>query len=151
MIEKIETMKKPLAELATVLNAFKSEAVQLRILDHVLNVPAVDDTPRVRSRRSARRAKAQTYSPVPNGGARSSATKKRAASGAGAPATLSQLLSGTFFNKDRTINDLIEHCRVNLARTFKPNEFSGKLARLVRSGQLTRKKNADKQYEYRKP
>ena len=54
-------------------------------------------------------------------------------------------------NKPRTINDLIEHCKHNLARTFKANEFSGKLGRMVRNSELTRKKNTDKQYEYKKP
>jgi hypothetical protein len=75
---------------------------------------------------------------------------KNAPAGAGAVATLTQLLAGNFFDKPRTINDIIEHCKHNLARTFKPNEFSGKLARMVRNGALTRKKNADKQYEYKK-
>src|SRR6266508_7025079 len=77
--------------------------------------------------------------------------KAKAPGGTGAVATLSQLASGTFFDKPRTIKDLIDHCKHNLARTFKANEFSGKLGRMVRNGELTRKKNADKQYEYKKP
>lgn len=36
MIQKLDTIKKQLSELAAVLNAFKSEAVQLRVLDFVL-------------------------------------------------------------------------------------------------------------------
>jgi len=35
-IENIQDKKKYLAELATVLNSFKSEAVQLRLLEHLL-------------------------------------------------------------------------------------------------------------------
>jgi hypothetical protein len=77
--------------------------------------------------------------------------RRKASSGIGAVATLSQLLSGNFFDKPRTIKDVIDHCKHNLARTFRANEFSGKLGRMVRDHELTRKKNADKQYEYKKP
>ena len=152
MIEKLDSIKKQLGELATVLNAFKSEAVQLRVLDFVLGEESPDEsgekpastrTPRKsRGRRSATQKNADRVGP---------AKRKKAPSGTGAPATLTQLLPGTFFDKPRTINDMIEHCRHNLARTFKANEFSGKLGRMVRNGELIRKKNADKQYEYKKP
>ncbi len=151
MIDKLDSIKKQLAELATVLNAFKSEAVQLRLLDFLLGEQSIekpDEIPgRTRSSKKLRSRRAAT--PAREG---ASAKKgKKAPSGTGAPATLTQLLSTTFFDKPRTINDIIEHCKNNLARTFKANEFSGKLGRMVRTGELTRKKNADKQYEYKKP
>jgi hypothetical protein len=152
MIEKFVGMKKQLSELATVLSAFKSEAVQLRILDLVFGEHPPEDMAdqpaddkalgRVRVRRAPKKKKVDAVAP---------SKKKKASAGTGAPATLTQLLLGNFFDKPRTINDIIEHCKHNLARTFKANEFSGKLGRMVRNGELTRKKNADKQYEYRKP
>lgn len=152
MIEKFDGIKKQLSGLATVLNAFKSEAVQLRILDLVFgeqtpeekaDQPADDKTPgRVRARRTPKKKKTDAVAPN---------KKKKAPAGTGAPATLTQLLSGNFFDKPRTIKDIIEHCKHNLARTFKANEFSGKLGRMVRNDELIRKKNADKQYEYKKP
>lgn len=151
MMEKLESIKKQLSELASVLNAFKSEAVQLRILDLVLGEQSAeeDDSPRRISKKTVR-AKIKS-APKAHGTGNSAPTKKYAASGTGAPATLSQLLVGNFFDKPRTINDVIDHCKHNLARSFKANEFSGKLGRMVRVGELTRKKNADKQYEYKKP
>ena len=54
-------------------------------------------------------------------------------------------------SKPKTIGDIVKHCEHNMARKFKQNEFSGKLARLVRDGVLKRGKNADGQYEYKKP
>jgi hypothetical protein len=150
MIEKFDGLKKRLSELATVLNAFKSEAVQLRILDLVFGEQApleiadqLTDDETTRKVRIRRMPKKKTD-------AAARQKKKIAPAGTGAPATLTQLLSGNFFDKARTINDIIEHCKHNLARTFKANEFSGKLGRMVRTGELTRKKNADKQYEYKK-
>jgi hypothetical protein len=153
MMENFESMKRQLSELATVLNAFKSESVQLRILDFVLGDQSAGDIfsprgdDRTTGRAGTRRApkkKRVNIKAIPDKG-------KKAPAGTGAVATLTQLLAGNFFDKPRTINDIIEHCKHNLARTFKANEFSGKLGRMVRERELTRKKNADKQYEYKKP
>jgi hypothetical protein len=138
-----------LSELATVLNAFKSESVQLRILDLVLGDLSVEKAPvnkRIAGKGRTRQALKKKKSDEATQGKR-----RKASSGTGAVATLTQLLVGNFFDKPRTIKDLIDHCRDNLARTFRANEFSGKLGRMVRNHQLTRKKNADKQYEYKKP
>jgi hypothetical protein len=156
-MENFDDLKKQLSELAAVLNEFKSEAVQLRILDFVLRreTEQIDrmnesDEPSHKPKRKHRSpgtgtgAGAELKAPPPE-------RKRRGAVGTGAPATLVQLLSDNFFDQPRTINDLIEHCKHNLARTFKANEFSGKLGRMVRKGELTRKKNAEKQYEYKKP
>ena len=74
----------------------------------------------------------------------------RKASGTGAVAMLARIYDEGFFSEVRTINDIVEHCGTNLARKIKSNEVSGKLGRMVRDGDLTRKKNKDGQYEYKK-
>lgn len=152
MMETFEGMRKQLSELASVLNEFKSEAVQLRILDLVLAGEPTDgaeDQPA--PRKTARRVQMRGTTKPQNASSARPGKRKKAPSGTGSPSTLTQLLSGTFFDKARTINDIIEHCKHNLARTFKANEFSGKLGRMVRNNELTRKKNTDNQYEYKKP
>ncbi len=152
MMETFLAMKKQLSELASVLNEFKSETVQLRILDLVLGTePPTDATGRQRGPNPGRGARARRAGKVKDTDSSAAGKRKKAPSGTGAPATLNQLLAGNFFDKPHTINDIIEHCKQNLARTFKANEFSGKLGRMVRNGELTRKKNADHQYEYKKP
>lgn len=153
-IEDIQDKKKYLAELATVLNSFKSEAVQLRLLEHLLGDIGVDEgqvQPNGNPKSSPRRRPKQPKPSADNGGSGSPAKKKSAASGPGAVATVAQLVEGDFFKKPRTIGDILEHCKHNLARSFKANEISGKLGQLVRSKQLTRAKNADHQYEYKRP
>jgi hypothetical protein len=152
-IEDIDGKKKQLTELASVLNSFKSEAVQLRLLDHLLGGAQVgeDQPPQgSNSRPPSRRRKQPKKSDVKGEGS-SQAKKKQSAPGNGPNATVTQLLTGDFFKKSRTIGNIVEHCKHNLARSFKANEISGKLAQLVRAGQLTRVKNAEKQYEYKKP
>lgn len=150
-MDNFENLKKHITELAGILNQFKSEAVQLRILDLVLDdqYPEKTKTKRVDEnirKPVRRRPKVRKTIGVPD----TSSKSKKAPSGAGAVAALTQLTQGSFFAEPRTINDVIEHCKHNLARTFKANEFSGKLGRLVRDGVLTRKKNSDNQYEYKK-
>jgi hypothetical protein len=152
VIENFDGLKKQLSDLAPVINGFKSEAVQLRLLEFVLGEGAAsgksdrteDDKGSQKSERKRRRLTTKKASPETSG------KRKIAPSGAGAVAALTDLLSGPFFSKPRTINDIVQECKLNRARTFKPNEFSGKLARLVRTGALTREKNADKQYQYKK-
>ena len=141
MIEKLANMKKQLADLATVLNTFKSEAVQLRLLEFLLGrqsneMPGRTRSPRARNKTGKRKtAKKQKKSPRRIGG----------------QAALTNLLSMSFFDKPRTIKDIVKYCKQKFGRTFKPTDFSGKLSRLAATGELVRKKNAKNKYEYKKP
>ena len=74
--------------------------------------------------------------------------KKSRSGGQGAQATLNELVSSSFFDKPKTIGDIVSHCEAKLARRFKSNEFSGVLARLTWQGVLDRDKNTDNQYAY---
>ncbi len=154
MIDDFDNVKKELTELATVLNIFKSEAVQVRIVEFLLgtNESAVDDKRPARSpsARPKRKTKRKTAEKVAT---KDATTKPRraATSGPGPTALLSQLLATDFFNSPRTIGDIVEHCKHNFARTIKPNDISGKLGRLTRDQTLSRSKNSDNQYEYVTP
>jgi hypothetical protein len=152
-IENLTELKKQLIDLASVLNTFKSESVQLRLLEYILGeVSTSDKPPEQESRKTpAKRHRKQSKPSADKIANAPSLKKKAAASGSGAVATVVQLLEGVFFKKPKTINDIITHCKDHLARTFKANEFSGKLGQLTRTKQLKRAKNADKQYEYQKP
>ncbi|MCF1457190.1 MAG: hypothetical protein LPH21_06380 [Shewanella sp.] len=150
MIKNFDKIKEQLKELSGVINSFKSEAVQLRIVELVFrladeqenNEEQVTEQPPKSKRKKKRSAPKKSATPT-----KTSNTPKRA-SGDGAPATLTKLVEQGFFSKPKSIKDIVEHCEHNLARKFKSNEFSGKLARLVRDGTLKRSKNTDNQYEY---
>lgn len=66
----------------------------------------------------------------------------------GAMAALTQLYDADFFSSTRSSGTIIQHLKQNLGRTYKPNEMSPPLLRYLRSGKLSRTKNADNQYEY---
>ena len=154
MIDDFDNVKKELIELATVLNTFKSEVVQVRIVELLLgtNESAVDEesparSPSVRPKRKTKRKTAKKVAKKDT-----AAKPRRAATGGtGASAMLSRLLDGDFFTSPKTIGDIVEHCKHNFARTIKPNDISGKLARLTRDQKLSRSKNSDGKYEYVKP
>jgi len=151
MIKNFEEVKKQLAELSEVVNKFKSEAVQLRIVDLVFAGGSMhdeerdvfdgrsDEPPR---KRSPKKRKAATSSPPAKG-----ENKRARATGKGPKATLEKFIGEGFFNQKRTIGAVVEHCELK-AHHFKNNELSGPLGRLVRDNKLTRTKNAESQYEY---
>lgn len=151
MIENFENVKRQLAELSSIINSFKSEAVQLRIIELILGTPAKkkgqsaeEDINSTRKRQKRRRK------PALKKEGEGEPIKKKATAGTGAYATINQLATTDFFETPKTIGDIIQHCDTNLARRFKPNQLSGKLARMVRDQELKREKNVDGQYEYKK-
>lgn len=152
MIKNFETVKAQLSELSSVINLFKSEAVQLRIIELVLGVSQTTNPTDEGGAASATDKKASRLQKTQSvdGERKKDSKKKKVVAGTGAVSALTELASTTFFDKPRTINDIIEHCKHKLARSFKANEFSGKLGRMVRNEELTRQKNAEKQYEYKK-
>lgn len=146
MIHNFEEIKKQLNELSSVINSFKSEAVQLKIIEMVFSrvssSTAVVHSPPI----SPISAKRRNKSPIT--AAHGEKQSSRVSSGSGAVATLMKTFELGFFNQPRTINAILQHCETNLARKIRANEISGKLGRMVRSNQLRRAKNSDGQYEY---
>lgn len=150
-MQRLSEIKSDLSELATLLNQFKSEAVQLKILELVFGSvltknhrsPVVEQPSPLKS---ASRRKRKAGNPAP-----AQESSKKPAAGKGALATLGGLVASGFFKEHRTIGNIIDHSKVNLARGFKANELSGPLVRMVRNGELIRQKNNDAQYEYKQP
>jgi len=150
MIKNFDVIKEQLKELAGIINSFKSEAVQLRLIELIFeaaercsdaessgDAPGNEGGPR-------RRARGQAAKPPA-----AAANQKGKGSGRpGGKAMLDRLLGEGFFKKPKTINQLVEHCEHNLAFKYKQSDFSGPLARLTRDGRLKRTKNTDNQYEY---
>ena len=154
MIKNFVTVKKQLRELSSVINSFKSEAVQLRIIELIFGIMPEEEVqdednpkdikPKAKKAKRKKKAlsKSSDSSPKPR--------KNSVTAGTGSMAILTKLVEGKFFSKPKTIGDIVKHCDTALARKFKANDFSGRLARMTRDGKLTRKKNKDKQYEYTK-
>jgi hypothetical protein len=157
MIKDFEAVKKQLEELAGVVNAFKSEAVQLRIVELLLQgldesssrPRAVQEHGEFTSRRPPRRRRKKVSRTSSDDSERTAkGSKARGSTRPGGMATLTKLVDDGFLKKPQTLKKIVEHCDLNLALKYKQSDFSGPLARFVRDGKLRRTRNADKQYEY---
>lgn len=150
MIKNFDVIRGQLKELAGVINSFKSEAVQLRLIELVFaaaeggsDEEAGEGAPAKQSRPRRRARKKPGKSP-----AAAATTKAKGSGRPGGKAMLDRLHGEGFFKKPKAIKQLVEHCEHNLAFKYKQSDFSGPLGRLTRDGKLKRTKNADKQYEY---
>ena len=152
MFQNFEEVKRQLSELSEVINKFKSEAAQLRIVEIVLGDGSyhgkVDDGRNDEPEVSVKPRRRKTSGSKPMSKAETNASsekpsKKSRSSGDGAVSTLNDLVDGSFFKTLKTISSIVTHCEEKLARRFKANDFSGKLGRLTRQGVLDRNKNID--------
>jgi hypothetical protein len=161
VIEQFDTVREQLAQLAPIINSFKSEAVQLRLVELILgtaparNPTAPTGTPegavspagtRPRASGGVRRRRKATSSTdaVPS--------KPRGTSGkVGAGTTLNELIATGYFKQPKLIGDMVAHSTDKLARPHKASDFSPMLVRAVRDKKLVRDKNTQGQYEYKAP
>ena len=145
MIKNFDVIKEQLKELADVINGFKSEAVQVRLIELVFGASSAEE--------SGEGVQAERASPSRRR-ARQKATPTRQKKGAprgrrpGGRVMLDSLHSEGFFKKPRTINDVVDHCKSDHAFSYKQTDFSGPLGRMTRDHKLKRVKNTNKQYEY---
>ena len=154
MIKNFDQIKRQLSELAPAINSFKSEAVQLRVVELILRGGAQADDPQAEdadgeasSASSARRGR-RRKSAEPATAKGEAKSRPKAVGRLGGLRMLGQLVGNGFFKKQRTIGDIVDHCGTNLAMQYKQTDFSGPLIRFVHDGKLKRVKNKDQQYEY---
>ena len=149
MINIPASLKKDLGQLAGVLNQFKSEAVQVKLLDQFLtgSVPTVQAAPMATATISAPARRGRP----PGTGAKKQAAVRgpgRKRSKVGATGALNQLMDSGFFKAHRTIADVTEACKNKLGLEIAVTNLSGPLMRFVAEKKLVRAKNKDEKFEY---
>lgn len=159
MIKNFEEVKKQLSELSEVINQFKSEQVQLKLVELVFKGTwlandedkASSEHPAIKRAAGGRKRKAKAAAPPEShGGAatKPAKSKTRSKAGTGPTATLRELLAEGYFKEKKTIGQIVNHCETKMARSLKSNEISPHLRRLVQEKSLTRSRNDENQYEY---
>ena len=155
MLKNIELIKTQLSELASVINLYKSEAVQLKIVELVFkHATTGDSTDIVEEDESGLKRRRKRTQKVKTEGTgqrtqKIAAPAKKKSSRLGAAAALQRLLDTGFFKTKRKMADIVNHCRTKLASPLKNTALSGPLARFVHDGKLDRDTNKeDGQYEY---
>lgn len=142
MSKHIEKLKKQLVEVAEVVNSFKSEAVQVRIIDRLLEVmiesEKVDAEGVEMFGKKARKLRIEDEGGTVSGRKKPGATK-----------ILNQLLNTDFFDSQRSISSIANYCKEQYDSDFKTSELSGILLKLANENKLRRERsNENNRFEY---
>lgn len=152
MMKDFTKTAEQLKELASILNEFKSEAVQVKLVEMLfaggVEAQPEPETPVVAVvKKAGRPPKAKTAAPV---AAPLRTTRKRSTTRPGPSVILKQLIENNFFTDNRTIGDVVDYCMKMYNYEYKSTDLSGTLAKLAKDGVLKREKNPQSnQFEYR--
>ncbi|MDT3402404.1 hypothetical protein [Mucilaginibacter terrae] len=139
MSKQTEKLKKQLVEISDVINAFKSEAVQVKIIDRLLDT--MMDWDKEGDDHFARKTMRlqQDDNHRPNGGVRKP----------GATKVLNQLLQTDYFDQPHSIADIATYCKDQYDSDFKTSELSGILLKLANESKLRRERSEENnRFEY---
>lgn len=158
MIKDFETVKNQLKELSEVINNFKSEAVQLRIIELIFKGVKVKDPQDIEEEEEEEEIEKEIKTDLkPKKKAKNKKTEsddkgtKKTGAGKSTPspyATLEKLHSDGFFKTKRLIGDIKTHCKDKLALTYQSSDLSPVLIKMIKDDKLNRTKNNENQYEY---
>lgn len=152
MIKNFDELKKQLAELVEVVNGFKSEQVQLRVVEAVLasmgvRAPVItppeadDDAPPASAKKKSKKTRAKNTgnNPAP---AKATGTRK-------SPKTaIVGLIAEGYFAQHRGIGVVVSHLAEKKATTLSQQAVQMALNRFVQNGEMERGKNGEGQFEY---
>jgi hypothetical protein len=141
MSKHIEKLKKQLIEISEVVNSFKSEAVQVKIIDKLFDVMSEEEMGEGDAELFNKRTSKSSTNKKSN---LLSGRKKP-----GATKVLNQLLSTDFFDAPQSISSIADFCKDNFDSDFKTSELSGILLKLAKESKLRRERNDDNnRFEY---
>lgn len=145
----IDELQRKLKSIAEVVNSFKSEAVQLRVIEMLIAAVERSTAPAEELPKSKGSKRGKSTARASDEASAKRARKSSRASGApGTYTMVGDLLSKGYFKQARTIGAIATHCGTALGHHYKANEISPALLRYLRDQKLKREKNKDGQYEY---
>jgi hypothetical protein len=156
MTVEFDETKKRLGELAQVINEFKSEAVQLKVLEWILDSwgttsPNAGASKPLAEKKPTKKRK-KTLPSEASDEQSSKSTRSRSTAGRPGPGkTVDRLISEGFFKSHRTMSAIMDYCKEKYALIYDGGDLSPTLGRAIRAGKLEREKNQDSQYEYFEP
>jgi cysteinyl-tRNA synthetase len=138
MSKPIEKLKKQLIEISEVVNAFRSEAVQVKVVDKLLEAMiAFEKSDMDNGEIFHKKADTVTIN--------NTVSRKKP----GATRVLNQLLNTDFFKTPHSISAIAEYCRKKFNSDFKTSELSGILLKLANENKLRRQRNDENnRFEY---
>jgi len=144
MSKHIEKLKKQLVEISEVVNSFQSEAVQVRVVDRLLD--AIIESEKTDAEAIELFSKKNNKQKL-NGEA--AYTTARGGKKPGATKVLNQLLTTDYFHTPHSISSIATYCKEKFDSDFKTSELSGILLKLANENKLRREKsNENNRFEY---
>ena len=143
MSKQIDKLKKQLMEISEVVNSFNSEAVQVRVVDRLLD--AIIESDRADADNGEIFSK-RIYKIKPAGDNALASTRDKKP---GATKVLNKMLTTDFFNSPRSISSIADYCQDNFESDFKTSELSGILLKLAKENKLRRERSVENnRFEY---
>ncbi|GAB3922318.1 hypothetical protein [Mucilaginibacter myungsuensis] len=144
MSKLTEKLKKQLVEMSEVVNLFQSEAVQVKVVERLLDL--LTESERAETEITDRTVRQPTQHYTTHAGHEHRPVARKP----GATKVLNQLLVSTdFFDTHRSISSIADHCRNNYNSDFKTSELSGILLKLSNEHKLRRERNdINNRFEY---
>ncbi len=140
MSKQTEKLKKQLLEISDVINAFKSEAVQVKIVERLLDTMMEGDR---ETDENINRGRIRHFVSDEHPRQRESLRKP------GATKVLNQLLQTDYFDQPHSISDIATHCKEQYDSDFKTSELSGILLKLANESKLRRERSEENnRFEY---
>jgi len=144
MSKHIEKLKKQLLEISEVVNSFRSEAVQVKVIDRLLDAMIESEKGEIDGADAFNRRVRRTKQTDDDENLSTNGRKKP-----GATKVLNQLLLTDFFNSSHSISEIADYCKENYSSDFKTSELSGILLKLAKENKLKRERSDDNnRFEY---
>jgi len=144
MSKHIEKLKKQLLEISEVVNSFRSEAVQVKVIDRLLDAMIESEKGEIDGADAFNRRVRRTKQTDDDENLSTNGRKKP-----GATKVLNQLLLTDFFNSSHSISEIADYCKENYNSDFKTSELSGILLKLAKENKLKRERSDDNnRFEY---
>jgi len=144
MSKHIEKLKKQLLEISEVVNSFRSEAVQVKVIDRLLDAMIESEKGETDGVDAFNRRVRRTRQADEDENLSTNGRKKP-----GATKVLNQLLLTDFFNSSHSISEIADYCKESYDSDFKTSELSGILLKLAKENKLRRERSDDNnRFEY---
>lgn len=144
MSKHIEKLKRQLLEISEVVNSFRSEAVQVKVVDRLLDAMIESEKGESEGADVFNRRVRRTRPADDDENTQLNGRKKP-----GATKVLNQLLLTDYFNSSHSISEIADHCKESYDSDFKTSELSGILLKLAKENKLRRERSNDNnRFEY---
>jgi hypothetical protein len=151
MNDDFEALKKQIRDLSGIINEFKSEAVQLRVVELLfdrMGTVKFKGIEKDNDEKANKHQKGKLKSGTNEKGKKGAVKRGSMSARPGPGAIIKHLIGEGFFKKPKSVKEIVDYCKSKNGYNYKTPELNVGLLRALRSNTLQRKKNEKNQFEY---